>query len=312
MTGNKRIIVLGSSGFIGSHLVSWFKSQNYYIVGIDTISRENKALDLHKPDEFFQLVLPDQKFVSILKEIEPDMIINASGPASVGNSVINPEVDFTGSVNLCFFVLETIRKVLPNCRFLFLSSAAVYGNPLSLPIKECSDLAPISPYGFHKMMSENLLKEYSELYGVGTCAVRIFSAYGPGLRKQIFWDICNKVVKNTSVELMGTGKESRDFIYIDDIAYAISIISQKAAFTSEVYNLASGSETTIDDIAKYILIKMYSKKEIKFSFNQRTGDPIRWVADIQKLASLGFSPKVSLDEGINKYIKWVTRELNEK
>lgn len=306
-----KIVVLGSSGFIGTYLVSWLRSQNYYVVGIDMVDRADLTLVLKKADQFYQLVLPDQRFEDILKEIKPDTVINASGPASVANSLLEPAIDFNGSVNLCFFVLETLRKILPECRFLLLSSAAVYGNPASLPVRESAPSDPISPYGYHKMMCEALLKEYFDIYGIRTSAVRIFSAYGPGLKKQILWDIYHKAIKNKVVDLFGTGEETRDFIFVQDVAYSIQLILEQSTFNADLYNVANGHEVSIKELGRLFLSSLELKNmELAFSGQIKPGDPKRWCADITQIRNLGYSPRVSLEQGVHEYSKWI-KTLNE-
>lgn len=307
MTIDKRkIIVLGSNGFIGAHLVSWFRSEKYHVVGIDMVDRVDLTLGLKKADQFYQLVLPDQRFDEILKEIKPDAVINASGSASVAYSLLDPATDFNSSVNLCHFVLESLRSVSPECRFLLLSSAAVYGNPVSLPVKESDLLKPISPYGYHKMMCETLLQEYFDIYGIKTSAVRIFSAYGPGLKKQILWDIYHKAIKNKQVDLFGTGKETRDFIFIQDVARAIQLVLERGAFNADIYNVANDQEVSIKELGQLFLSSLEMENvEIAFSGETKLGDPKKWCADIGKIKNMGYSPKMSLEQGVLIYAKWI-------
>jgi UDP-glucose 4-epimerase len=309
----KIIIVLGSSGFIGAHLVSRLRSQNYYVVGVDMVERVDLTLGLKTPDRFYKLILPDQRFEKVLEEIKPDTVINASGPASVASSLLDPAKDFNGSVDLCFFVLEALRKVLPECRFLLLSSAAVYGNPANLPVKEIAPLAPISPYGYHKMMCEALLKEYFLIYGVETSVVRIFSAYGPGLRKQILWDIYHKAITNKQVELFGTGEETRDFIFVQDVAYSIQLILEQGTFNADLYNVANGREVSVKELGQLFLSSLGLKNvEMVFSGQAKSGDPKRWCADIGQIRKMGYSPSVSLERGIPEYAGWIKtlKEIN--
>ena len=101
-----------------------------------------------------------------------------------------------------------------------------------MPIKESSPIRPLSPYGFHKAMAEKLCEEYYTFFGIATCSLRIFSAFGPGLRKQLLWDIYNKSKSLNSIELFGTGNESCDYIYIDDIVRAIELVIRKSLFRS--------------------------------------------------------------------------------
>jgi UDP-glucose 4-epimerase len=305
---NKNVIVLGSSGFIGGQLVSWLRTQGYFVAGIDSVNERDLFLGLKKPNLFFQLNLPDKKLGQIIKEVGPVSIINASGPASVGDSILNPSMDFYGSVGVNFSVLETIRTVLPDAKYLMLSSAAVYGNPVSLPIRESHTLNPISPYGYHKVMVETLIEEYCNVYGLHTCSARIFSVYGPGLKKQILWDIYQKSGKDMPISLFGTGEESRDFIFVQDIAHAIQIILEKSNFTGNIYNIANGYEVSIKKISRLFVDALdFENKEIVFTGETKLGDPKRWHADIEQINKMGYSPSVSLEQGIYEYAKWVKK-----
>lgn len=270
------------------------------------VDRVDITLSLKRPDKFYQLILPNQRFEDILKEIKPDAVINASGPAAVAYSLLDPATDFNGSVNLCFFVLDTLRKILPGCRFLFLSSAAVYGNPTSLPIRESASLNPISPYGYHKMICEMLVREYFEIYGIRASIVRIFSAYGPGLRKQILWDIYHKTIRNKQVDLFGTGEETRDFIFVQDVVYAIQMILEQGIFNADFYNVANGHEVSTKELGRLFLSSLIlENKNLVFSGQTRPGDPQKWCADIGRIRDMGYSPQVSLEQGISEYVKWV-------
>lgn len=306
MAENNRVMVLGSNGFIGMHLVSQLRSQNYHVVGVDrNPGVVTPVSGLAAPDEFYPLNLPDQRFEDILQETKPSAIVNASGPASVAYSFHDPRADFSGSVDVCFFILETMRKTLPDCRFLFLSSAAVYGNPTSLPVKETDPLRPISPYGYNKQICELLLQEYFSVYGLKTSILRIFSAYGPGLKKQILWDLYLKSMKNERVDLFGTGDETRDFIFVQDLACAIQLILEQGVFHADIYNVANGHEVTIKTLAQLFLSSLKIEKEMHFSGETKVGDPKKWCADIEKIMGLGYAPKVSLEQGVFAYANWL-------
>jgi nucleoside-diphosphate-sugar epimerase len=218
--------------------------------------------------------------------------------------VQNPYNDFRQTVEVCAFVLEAIRTCAPKCRFVLLSSASVYGNPVALPIHETSPTAPVSPYGYHKLLCETLVEEYAVLHGVKTAVLRIFSAYGERQSKQVIYDICQKNIdsESFSVELFGTGKESRDFIHAQDIAHAIECI-----YESEVtgtFNVASGVQTTIEELL-HILEQLFgNSKKVVFSRNVRQGDPLNWQASIKKLESIGFCQSVELSQGLAEYVTW--------
>jgi UDP-glucose 4-epimerase len=227
----------------------------------------------------------------------------------VGLSVIDPTADFYSNTLLTLEMLDALRIDAPQCRFIFLSSAAVYGNPQSLPISEAQPTNPLSPYGFHKLQGEQLCLEFAKIYGVPTASVRIFSAYGPGLRRQVMWDICQKAILQSSVDLQGTGQESRDFIHALDIAKALLLIATKAPMDGEAYNLATGTEVTIEMLASQILTALEYPHTPHFDGIVPVGNPLNWQADIAKLQSLGFSPTVSLERGVKTFTNWCRAEL---
>lgn len=292
------LLVLGSEGFIGSNAVRYFSSQGY---------RVTKA-DIHLKDapDYFLINAELPSFNDIFTEREYDVCINATGAANVQLSFSHPDVDHTLNVSNVFHILNSIRKYNPACKFINLSSAAVYGNPTEIPIRETTPVGPLSPYGMHKLYSEQICREFHDFFGIQTVSLRIFSAYGEGLRKQLFWDLYQKIKEAKDVvELFGTGRESRDFIYIRDVVVAIGCVVQNATFDGSVINIASGVESTIE-YAAHCFIKALGKDiAVRFTRNNKIGDPLNWRTDIRLLTSLGFSNRYSLAEGINNYVKWL-------
>ena len=182
------VLVIGVSGFIGRYVAHHFSQQGWKVLGLDTRPPENAPQqDL---SGYHQVILPSDDLKGLVKLLHPDVCIHCAGRASVANSLEDPLADFQAHVEVTFNLLNAMRLEAPRCRVIFLSSAAVYGNPASLPIGEDHDLRPVSPYGFHKLMGEKLCAEFSEVYGVPTAIARIFSAYGAGLRRQVIADLC--------------------------------------------------------------------------------------------------------------------------
>jgi UDP-glucose 4-epimerase len=244
-----------------------------------------------------------------LRKHSPGVCIHCAGRASVPLSVTDPAADFYANTVLTFEILEALRLNARECSFVLLSSAAVYGNPSSLPVSELQPAAPISPYGFHKWQCEQLCLEYATVYGLSTASVRIFSAYGPGLRRQVLWDMCRKIVMEKSFVLQGTGNESRDFIHALDVALALEVVIGRAPMQGEVYNLASSQETTVLQLATMMLEALNANCVPEFNGVVPVGTPLNWQADISKLQSLGFQVSVSLHQGINTFAQWCRAEL---
>jgi len=302
-----KVIIIGYQGFIGSNLHTFFIEK-----GLDVTVYSSTEIKEYGNDHLNSLV----NFSSFLSQFEKSVVINCSGNGSVPTSIINPHFDFSANVSFTQFLLETIRKANSNCTYIHLSSAAVYGNPRVLPIKEDSDLHPISPYGYHKVLSENLCKQYAELYGIQSIVLRPFSVYGPGLRKQLIWDVHEKFYlsdKKDAIEFFGTGHETRDFIYIEDLCQSIELLLNHLSSLSnfEVFNVANEEEVKIKTIIELIASK-FEDKHFAFSGISREGDPNNWKGANSKLKHLGYARKFSLEQGLAAFTNWYLNSRIDK
>jgi len=306
----KKLLITGAAGFLGRTFSRYFSRKGWQVFGIDKISEAEAPLADLKT--YVNLELPHPNFLEILRVWKPDACIHAAGRASVPLSMQDPASDFSEGPALTFYVLDMIRQYCPQCSFVYLSSAAVYGNPLSLPVQENQLLQPISAYGYHKWQSEILCEEFSRLFGVKTASARLFSAYGPWLRRQVLWDICYKAAVEKEVVLQGTGIESRDFIHSLDIALALETIINSAPLQGEAYNVASGQETNIFHLSQMIIRSLGIPIIPKFSGSLPEGTPLNWCADISKISALGFSPEIALEDGIKHYVAWFENTIRER
>ena len=234
------LVVVGASGFLGRYAVARFRSHGWYVLACD-IRRPRHQILQEDVDEYFMAHPGSAEFGLWLESRKPDVLINCAGSSNVSASLTDPLQDFQANALLIVHLLEAIRAHLPSCRFLNLSSAAVYGNPVSVPIAEDQPVNPISPYGYHKFQAELFCREYHQIYGLGTASVRIFSAYGAGLRRQVIWDILQKASCGNTIQLQGTGSESRDFIHASDVAAGLECVVQCGDFKGNTFNLASGT-----------------------------------------------------------------------
>jgi UDP-glucose 4-epimerase len=303
----KTLLITGVAGFIGRYVARYFSEQGWSVIGTDNSSPEN--VPLANLSAYHRLQLPDPLLSHLLQQYSPQVCIHCAGRASVGLSVSDPAADFYSNTALTFELLNALRLNAPSCRFIFLSSAAVYGNPQSLPVSETQPPTPLSPYGFHKWQCEQLCLEFAQIYGMSTASVRIFSAYGPGLRRQVLWDICYQAITQKQLKLQGTGNESRDFIHAWDIAKALMVVANSAALQGESYNLGSGREATISELASLILNALDYLIVPKFDGLVPLGNPLNWQADMSKIEQLGFTPSVSLEQGIVNFSTWCRSEL---
>jgi UDP-glucose 4-epimerase len=295
-----KILIVGSKGFIGSHCVNYF-SQNNEVWGCDIV------MEYDNP-KYIPIDSIDGDYLEMFQNYNFDICINCSGAANVPFSLSNPFNDFRLNTLNVYKILEAIRRYNSECKFITMSSAAVYGNPNKLPIQESDDVKPISPYGYHKAITEQICEEFSRFWGIKTCCMRIFSAYGPGLKKQLFWDMYHKFISQNMIELFGTGKESRDFIYISDIVQIIDLAICHSSFNCEIVNVANGDQKTIAYVAESFVKVLNSDKIVRFNNQERKADPLNWEANIDIIRSWGYERKVSLEQGIKNYIEWIKQE----
>jgi dTDP-glucose 4,6-dehydratase/UDP-glucose 4-epimerase len=291
-----KILIIGSCGFIGTHLYDFFE-KNHFTCGVDLIksNQTNFSLITSNLDGL------DKLFTTC----RFDVCINAGGSGSVPVSMENPLSDFEKNTHTTIKLLEYIRNLNPSCKYINLSTAGVYGNPKKFPVSETDRLEPISPYGFHKYCSELLCEEYSKIFGIQSINLRLFSIYGEGLKKQLFWDIFQKTLESNHIELFGTGDETRDFIYIRDLVHAIDCVIKHATFDGKNVNVASGEETTIQKAASVFCSHLDSKISITFNRKIKQGDPIKWKSDISVLKTLGFEPQYTINEGLKRTAQWL-------
>lgn len=300
MVKNSKILLIGSEGFIGSHLKTYLSKNGAMVLSADIIDKNE--VSYHKVN------FDNPDYVSLFNQFVPDYCINCSGAASVPFSFEQPLFDFNLNVYNVVKMLDAIKNNCPECKFINFSSAAVYGNPKQIPIVENTNKNPISPYGFHKSIVEDLLNEYTKFFKLRTCTLRLFSAYGDGLRKQIMFDLYNKFANDKKIELFGTGKETRDYIHIDDICKVVELVMSNSNFNNEVINVANGKEVALETIVMIFKKILLCNKDVVFTGNVRVGDPSRWQADISKLQAWGYVQTKSIEEGIAEYIRWIREE----
>jgi UDP-glucose 4-epimerase len=304
---NKTVLITGVAGFLGRYAARHFSQSGWKVIGLDILPQENAPME--SLAHYKRMMLPGSGINEILGSFHPDVCIHCAGRAAVSLSVTDPTTDFQSGPLLVFDILNALRQQAPACRFVFLSSAAVYGNPTALPIREEQSPSPLSPYGYHKWQSELICQEFSQIYGLRTASVRIFSAYGPGLHRQVIWDICQKALVQKKLKLYGTGQETRDFIHALDIASALKLIATEAPMEGDVYNLASGRQVSISELAHKLLDALGLECDIAFDGKVPLGTPSNWQADISRIAELGFVQKINLDSGLKINAEWCRAEL---
>lgn len=274
-----RVLVTGANGFVGSALARVASAAGFSVMGL--VRRPVGGLAPVRVCDYSSNSLRE-----LLEEASPDFIAHAAGSASVAGSLADPGADFASSVALTQRLLEAIRASRVRAKLVYMSSAAVYGNPASLPVAESAPLAPISPYGFHKLVCERLIEEYCSCFGLEALCVRGFSLLGEAQRRLLAWDIFEKSRTGGSVILSGTGNESRDYLHIDDFARLLwqAVARHEGGFRA--LNVASGRATTVREVAERVLAAAGSPGPLRFNGEARPGDPKEWRADLARLEQL--------------------------
>lgn len=304
------VLVTGGYGFLGRAVARRFQQHGYRVLGIGHGRWAPEEADAHGFSSWLDAGVTLSSLLSLREPL--DLIVHCGGNGSVGFSLINPLEDFHKTVQTTADLLEFMRLSSSRALLVYPSSAAVYGAKPDRPIKETDALAPISPYGVHKKIVEELLASYSRSYGIRVAVVRFFSIYGPGLTKQLLWDASMRLraARESPAVFWGTGEETRDWIYSEDAAALILAVSQ----TSELFitvNGASGRRLTVKDTLTLLNDALDTKNTFVFNQLVREGDPRFYHADMGRAGALNWTPVVSLESGIQSYANWLRSLRNE-
>lgn len=309
----EKVLVTGGAGFIGSNLVDILLLTKFVVI-VDDLSMGNiNNIPVSKNVEFIEGSVTDSSLMdSIFKKYEFDYIFHLAAVASVAESIVKPIETHEVNQNATLYLLDLAKKQKKLLKkFVFSSSAAVYGDIPSLPKTELSPIAPLSPYAIDKFASEQFTILYSNLYGMRTSAVRFFNVYGPrqnpkspysGIISILTDYFKNKVNSSDKFVIYGDGLQTRDFIYVQDVVEALIYISTSEESTGEVYNIATSKKNSLLDMIK--IYENITGKSIELAYeNERKGDIKHSFADISKLNKLGYSPKFNLENGLKEY--WI-------
>jgi UDP-glucose 4-epimerase len=300
------IWITGAKGFIGRYLARELVDIGLTVHGIGHGALED--LDRHRLGlrTWLNGEIDAANLNALAKHGLPSTIFHLAGGSSVGLSIEQPFEDFSRTVTSTARLLEWLRGAAPDCRLIVASSAAVYGSDYAGPISEAAKLAPVSPYGYHKLMMEQLCQGYALAFGIRCIVTRLFSVYGPYLRKQLLWDICSRLQMDERILLLGgTGDEIRDWTDVRDVARLLAKIGespQEGVF--QVINGGSGRGTRVADIANIVVKNWGREIPVRYSGAIRTGDPFSLLADDTSLIGLPFKWRIPVDRGLADYVKW--------
>ncbi|QQZ10352.1 NAD-dependent epimerase/dehydratase family protein [Heyndrickxia vini] len=307
------ILVTGGAGFIGSHLVKELLNLGENVIVVDNLSMGSKEnLDLNNKNlTFIEGDISNQSTITeLFNTYTFKKIFHLGAVASVAASVEHPLETHLTNLEGTIYLLEAARKQKDIERFVFASSAAVYGDDPALPKRENSPIKPLTPYAIDKYASERYVINYSKLYGLPTVALRFFNVYGIGQNPSspysgvvsIITDRLKKKLngEDASFILFGDGSQTRDFVFVKDVVQANLLVSNNKDAIGNVYNVGTGEKISLMDlISTYIKISgidLPIKKEAV-----RSGDIKDSYADVSALKSIGFMPEFTVEEGLKVY-----------
>lgn len=303
----RTVLVTGGAGFLGRAVAREYARRGWAVMGIGhsswTVDEARRigystwhsaSVDLAGLSRITTLV---------------DVVVHCAANGSVPYSLTHPLDAFRRTVQTTAEVLQFCRSLPRPPMIVYPSSAAVYGAAQDEALSESSPSNPVSPYGYHKRMTEDLLASYARHGGPRAAIIRFFSIYGPGLDKQLLWDASKKLTAGEpSVTFWGTGGETRDWIHVSDAARLIVASAQlEDPFT--VLNGGSGQRTTVLDTLTLLREQLGSTSGIEFNGEVRAGDPRHYLADITRASALGWAPRVVLPDGLKEYATWFKTKL---
>ena len=305
-----KLLITGGLGFVGSHLVDSLVKKNHKIMILTkTLSKKKNIKKSAKKIQIEKMDLTNfQQLGKIIEKFKPDVIIHLAGNASHSKSFENPLKDIDSNAKTTLFMLEKIRKLNTQCKFILGSTFIVIGRPKKLPVNENTPCNPTTIYGTNRLSSEYFCKIYHEVYGLHTNIFRITNSYGP--REQIIPKknavnfLIYKSFKKEEISIYNQGKFFRDFIYIDDVISGINIILKKGK-SGELYWISSGKRTWFYEFGN--ILEKTTGCKVKYSETpvyKKKVDVGNFVVSNSKLRKLGWSPKISVDVGVKKTLKF--------
>ena len=300
-----KVLVTGGAGFIGSHLVDRLIKEGHRVIVVDNLSTGKKE-NLNQKAKFYKIDICSPKIPHIFKKEKPEIIFHLAAQVDVRKSVEDPiedaKINILGSLNL----LENYKK-LKLKKFIFISTGgAMYGEADIVPTPETYPENPLSPYGIEKLTIEKYLNYYYKVFGLPYVSLRLANVYGPRQNSKgeagVIAIFCDKMFSGEQPVINGDGKQTRDFIFVDDVVEA-NMLAMKSKKPG-IYNIGTAKETSINTIFRKIR-ELTGSKCKKIHGPALSGEQKRSCLDFSKAKKeLKWQPKYNLEEGLEKTINW--------
>ncbi len=304
-----KILITGGAGFQGSHLSEYLINAGHEVTILNTSSREttDNAKYLHPQAKVVYGSVTDKVVVDKCVSGQ-DVVYHLAANVNVDHSLKDPKSFLEVNIMGTFNVLEAVRE--QGIRMIHASTCEVYGDGHTLKegelLREDAALLPNSPYAASKVGAERLCYAYFKSYGVDVTIVRPFNIFGERQKAGAFGALIpilvRKALAGEPLTVFGDGSATRDYLHVSDLVAAYALVLEHPELKGQAINFASGVNTSVKDIATYIADKLGATI---VNGPARPGEVQRFPADISLATSLGFKPKVSIYEGIDRYIAWV-------
>ena len=297
------IWVLGGQGFIGQEVVHLLKGKHKVI----TTSQSNLATP-QEGTKHYNIKYDFKSFRDVLAEHKVDTVLFLSGNAYPAHSEHSPFYEIESTYIPFLSLAEAVRLHSPNTKVWFASSVAVYGANQDDPLKEDTLTMPLSFYGVAKQNMEEFVKYYSRVHKISMGAFRIFSTYGPKLKRQLVYDLVNKMINSPEkISVFGDGTEARDLSYVTDQAAAICYLQSKINPQGAIFNVGSGQLYTVKEIVQKVSKILKINPQIEY-IPKRSFDGSKWRADVSEITKLGFSQQFDIEKGLEKTVQGILSE----
>ncbi len=309
----QNVLVTGGAGFIGSYVVEKLVEEKCKVTVIDDLSAGNlKTIEpLREKIEFVKADIRDEDILQKISS-KKDTIFHFAADPDVRSSVIDPTKSYSINAYGTFLILETMRRLdIPNIVFAS-SGGTLYGQVDQFPTPEDVQFRPISAYGATKAVAESYLSAYAASYGITAVSLRYANIFGPRSAHGVMFDFYHKLKKNPKkLEILGDGKQVKSYLYITECIDASFIAAKSVNKGYDALNIGSDTWTTVDEIASVISSEL-GLKNVKYTYTGGqsgwTGDVFKMLLATDKIKKLGWKQKISTEEGIRLYIRWLKEQ----
>jgi UDP-glucose 4-epimerase len=318
---NKKILITGGLGFIGSNLTRRLAGCGNSVTVVDSLIPEygGNLRNLHDLRDEIVVNLSDVRDPFSIKELikGQDYLFNLAGQTSHLDSMNDPFTDLDINAKAQLSILEAGRKNNPNIRIVFASTRQVYGKPQHLPVNEKHPLNPVDVNGINKIAGEQYHLLYNQVYGIRSSVLRLTNTYGPRMRikdaRQTFLGIwIRNLIEKKPIQVFGDGKQRRDYNYVDDVVDALIIAATRNESAGKIYNLGAPRPISLQETAQIMCEKIEgaSYALVPFPEERKVIDVGDFISDYSIFqSSFGWNPKVDFETGIERSVEFFKDEL---